>query len=178
MKLPSGIELSHEKVEELCEVVIREKFQLECTFVEAFESTADGLREGGFDGIPVLESEDIKFLSDALANMVIFCVVALESTLGTYLEEHLRVAETPKPKCPKCGKEIEFLCGDYPAAVPAKAYISEGELHTDVIDGIRVSDVIEGDVKTWHCPECDAELFKTGEEGKVEEFLKGEGGSE
>ena len=96
MKLPSGIELSNEKVEELCEVIIREKFQLECPFTEAFESTAESLHEGEFDDIPVLEYEDIKFLGDALSAIVIDCVQALNSTLGTFLAERL-ADKPPKP---------------------------------------------------------------------------------
>lgn len=84
MKLPSGIELLREKVEELCEAVIREKFQLECTTQEAFESTADGLREGGFDDIPVLGQEDIKFLYDALRHPVFGCVEELTKTFAAY----------------------------------------------------------------------------------------------
>jgi len=78
----------------------------------------------------------------------------------------------PKPVCPKCGMEIELLCGGYSAVVPAKACISEGELYIDIIDGIKVYDVIEGEVETWHCPECDAELFNAGEEDKMTAFLK------
>jgi len=78
----------------------------------------------------------------------------------------------PKPVCPKCGMEIELLCGGYSAVVPAKACISEGELYIDIIDGIKVYDVIEGEVETWHCPECDAELFKAGEEAEMTAFLK------
>jgi len=55
MKLPSGIEIPREKVEELCESIIREKFYLECTTQEAFESTAASLAAGEFPDIPLLD---------------------------------------------------------------------------------------------------------------------------
>ena len=90
MKLPSGVEIPREKVEELCEVVIREKFQLECTTYEAFESTREDLLEGSLDDIPVLEEEDVKFLYEAIRHLVFDCVEALTETLAAYFVAHVK----------------------------------------------------------------------------------------
>ena len=71
MKLPSGIELSREKMKELCECIIREKFRLECKFAEAFNNIASILRDGEFYDIPILGSDDINSLYDAFRDVVI-----------------------------------------------------------------------------------------------------------
>ncbi len=94
MKPPSGTVVTTEKMEELCEVVIREKFQLECPFIEAFETTKQMLYEGTFEGIPALHFDDINALRNAIMTAVIDCVGVLNSTLGTFLQE--RLGEKPE----------------------------------------------------------------------------------
>ena len=90
MKLPSGIELPREKVEELCEAVIREKFYNECTFHEAFEPTDEGLAAGELDGIPVLESDDIQFIQETLRKPVFQCVEALTQRLVSFFTDYVK----------------------------------------------------------------------------------------
>lgn len=90
MKLPSGVELPREKVEELCESVIREKFYLECTTQEAFESTAESLAAGEFEDIPVLDEQEIKFLYEAIRHEVFGCVEELTKTLAAYFANKVR----------------------------------------------------------------------------------------
>ncbi len=85
MKLPSGNEVTKEQLVEMCETVIRDKFMWECTFGEAFESTGETLSEGNYADIPALNEEDIKFLYDALKDVVIDCEARLRSTLGTFM---------------------------------------------------------------------------------------------
>jgi len=92
------------------------------------------------------------------------------------VEAPSQVVEPPKPKCPKCGAEVECLVGAYPASVPARAYIVDTELYTNIVD-TRISDSIYGEVKSWHCPECDEELFVEGEEGIMAAFLLGKTGT-
>ncbi len=93
MKLPSGVEIPREKVEELCETVIREKFYLECTFHEAFEPTGTSLAEGEFSDIPVLGDEDIKFLYEALRKPVFQCVEMLTQRLATYFGDYVKLLD-------------------------------------------------------------------------------------
>lgn len=93
MKLPSGVVLPREKVEELCDAVIREKFMMECTFQEAFEPTANSLAEGEFDGIPVLKQEDIKFLYDVLRKPVFQCVEMLTQRLADFFNNYVKLLE-------------------------------------------------------------------------------------
>jgi len=90
MKLPSGIELPREKLEELCEIIIRDKFQLECTYEEAFEPIKQSLHEGVFDDIPILHFRDINFLHDALREPVIGCEGALTEILAAYFRAHVK----------------------------------------------------------------------------------------
>jgi len=93
MKLPSGIELPREKVEELCDTVIREKFQLGCTYEEAFEPTGEDLADGSLDDIPILGEEDIKFLYDTLREPVIGCEGALTEILTAYFRTHVKLLD-------------------------------------------------------------------------------------
>jgi len=85
MKLPSGYEISKEKLVEMCEVIISDKFMWECSYAEAFETTEENLREGQIIDIPALNDEDIKFLYDLLSDVVTDCETALRKTLGTFM---------------------------------------------------------------------------------------------
>ncbi len=93
MKLPSGVVLPREKVEELCEIIIRDKFQLECTYEEAFEPIKQSLHEGTFDDIPVLHFRDTNFLYDALWQSVIDCEEALTKTLADYFANIVKLLD-------------------------------------------------------------------------------------
>lgn len=80
------------------------------------------------------------------------------------------------PECPGCGEGLDSLIGCYPASVPAEATIINGVLIIDLVDGLKITDVITDKVESWHCPNCEKELFKADEEGKMTSFLKGEEG--
>lgn len=97
-------------------------------------------------------------------------VFDLMHNLGADIPE---LQELPEPRCPKCGKKVEVLLGGYPAVVPAKAIIIDGELYIDAIKDYKTCDVIMDDPPTWHCPECDAELFTADQEDEMTKFLKG-----
>jgi len=85
MKLPSGHGLTKEQLVDLCERIIAEKFMAELSYAEAFETTGEGLGEGQFEDIPVLGDEDVSFLYNLFADVVIGCESALRSTLGTFM---------------------------------------------------------------------------------------------
>ncbi len=87
MKLPSGCEISKERLVEMCEVIIGEKLMWECTYGEAFETTEEALREGTYVDIPALNEDDIHFLFEALKHVVIDCETALRKTLGTFMAD-------------------------------------------------------------------------------------------
>lgn len=91
MKLPSGHEIGKEQLVVLCERIIGEKFMIECTYEEAFESTGDSLSEGEFTDIPALDDADISYLYDVLKGVVIDCEAALRSTLGTFMANNATV---------------------------------------------------------------------------------------
>jgi len=91
MKLPSGYEISKEKLVEVCEGVIGEKFMMECTYEEAFEPTADYLSDGKYTDIPALNEADITFIHNALKDVVIDCEARLRSTLGTFMAHSIVV---------------------------------------------------------------------------------------
>ena len=78
----------------------------------------------------------------------------------------------PKPKCPKCGKVIDGLSGTYPAIVCGYASILNGVLDTQFDEQTKVWEIIDEDGAVWCCPECDAELFKAGQEAEMTAFLK------
>lgn len=82
----------------------------------------------------------------------------------------------PKPKCPKCGKEIEGLMGNYPAVVGGYASILDGELNLQLNESYHLWELVDEDSVIWSCPECDAELFKAGQEAEMTAFLKRESG--
>jgi len=177
MKLPSGYEISKEKLVELCEGIIGEKFMVESTYAEAFEPTAGSLSVGEFTDLPALDEGDINFLYDALKDVVVGCETALRSTLGTFMESHISLIGLPKPtkpKCPKCGKEIDVLIGSYSAIVSGLASIMNGELNVQLDENIKSWDIVTENSETWHCPDCDEQLFKAGDEDKMTAFLKGE----
>lgn len=80
--------------------------------------------------------------------------------------------EAPKPKCPKCGKEIGFLKVCWPATVWGTAEFSNDGLNVEFVDEFyNPSDIAEEDKQVYYCPECEEQLFKAGEEDKVAEFL-------
>ncbi len=87
MKLPSGNEISKEQLVEMCEGIIGEKFMMECTCGEAFETTGESLREGNYVGIPALNEDDIHFLFEALKHVVMDCETALRKTLDTFMAD-------------------------------------------------------------------------------------------
>jgi len=91
MKLPSGYEISKEKLVEMCEIIIGEKLMWECTYGEAFETTEEALREGNYVDIPALNEDDIHFLFDALKHVVMDCEARLRSTLGTFMAHSIVV---------------------------------------------------------------------------------------
>jgi len=81
MKLPSGYEISKDKLLEIFEAIVAEKFATEETFTSAFEPAAELLAEGESTNIPALNEEDISFLYTALAHVVIVCESRLRATL-------------------------------------------------------------------------------------------------
>jgi len=85
MRLPSGNEISKEKLIEMCECIIGEKLMWECTYEEAFESTGESLAEGEYTDVPALSDKDITFLYNTLKDVVIDCETALRRTLGTFM---------------------------------------------------------------------------------------------
>ena len=91
MKLPSGNEISKEKLVEMCESIIGEKLMCECTYDEAFEPTGEALAEGTYVDIPVLNDDDIAFLYNALNGVVMDCEARLRSTLGTFMAHSIVV---------------------------------------------------------------------------------------
>lgn len=77
----------------------------------------------------------------------------------------------PKPKCPKCGKETKYLVGAYQATIPGRASILDGELELQLDEESHLWELIDEDSVKWYCPECDAELFKAGQEDEMTAFL-------
>ncbi len=83
--------------------------------------------------------------------------------------------EVPKPECPKCGVKIGFLTVYWPATVTGTAEFSNDGLNVEFVDEINdLDDIAKEDEQVYCCPECEAQLFKAGEEVKVAEFLKNE----
>ena len=81
--------------------------------------------------------------------------------------------EVPKPKCPKCAAEISSLNVFWPATITGTAEFSNDGLNVEFVDGLNdPHDIAREDEQVYCCPECEAELFKAGEESKVAEFLK------
>lgn len=83
-----------------------------------------------------------------------------------------------KPKCPKCGKDVDALNGCASASVPLSAYMDdEGTLHIEIVDGLKLRDLIDefDSPDGWFCPSCDSMLFGSNpyEHGNMERFLKG-----
>lgn len=78
----------------------------------------------------------------------------------------------PKPICPKCSKEIEHLTAYWPATVIGTARFVNGELSVEFTDDNQLNDIVEEDKQAYHCPECDEELFKAGDEDRVIWFLE------
>ena len=96
--------------------------------------------------------------------------------LGAELPEEV---VPPKPKCPKCGEEIDTLKGYAPTSVPLFVYIDEeNTLHLEIVDGLRLRDVIDeyDSPSGWSGPSCGSVLFGNNpyERGKMEKFLIGE----
>lgn len=77
-----------------------------------------------------------------------------------------------KPKCPKCGKEIEGLEGSYTATVGGYASIFDGELNLQLNEDCKLWELVDEDSVIWYCPECNAELFKAGQEAEMIAFLR------
>jgi len=74
------------------------------------------------------------------------------------------------PKCPKCGKEIDYLRDFSPVWQEYKMIIDEnGDAHYEFVDDSLPIDTIDDE---YECPECGEVLF-TDEEEAVK-FLKGE----
>lgn len=92
MKLPSGYEISREKLLEVFEAVVAEKFAMECTFADAFKPVAESLREGEYTDIPALTLEDVSFLGTELVSVVIICEGELRSTLGRFEAESTTIS--------------------------------------------------------------------------------------
>lgn len=71
----------------------------------------------------------------------------------------------PKPKCPRCGAEIESLVGYYSAVVTGYVKLSGGNLDFWLDDDINdLKDIIDNESVSWHCSVCNEELFRAGEE--------------
>lgn len=74
------------------------------------------------------------------------------------------------PKCPNCGKEIEYLQNVFNCYHRVDCTLN----HIDHL--IQYHPETEkswgADDSSWNCPECDAELFYSEE--NAENFLKGE----
>jgi predicted RNA-binding Zn-ribbon protein involved in translation (DUF1610 family) len=86
------------------------------------------------------------------------------------MDEAEKVALKLKPpRCPKCGKEIDYLIYTAKELVKADAYLSDRsivEYHNwDTIN-------VDYDTIDYECPECGEVLFH--DERDVERFLKGE----
>lgn len=82
--------------------------------------------------------------------------------------------EVPKPKCPKCGEEIEFLNVYWPATVSGTAEFSNDGLNVEFVDGVNdLEDIAKEDEQVYCCPHCEAEFFKAGQEAEVAAFLQG-----
>ncbi|MBA7638616.1 hypothetical protein ES703_46272 [subsurface metagenome] len=81
----------------------------------------------------------------------------------------------PKPKCPKCGEGVEMLIGAYSATVSGWVSILKGELNLQLDENLKSWEIVDEDSVTWHCPHCDEQLFKAGEEDKMTVFLRGGG---
>lgn len=77
----------------------------------------------------------------------------------------------PKPKCPKCSKEMDYLIGTYAAVISGRANILNGVLDMQLEEEPKVWEIIDEDSAVWCCPECDAELFKAGQEAEMTAFL-------
>jgi len=98
---------------------------------------------------------------------------------GTIVARPLYVVESeppvrPKPVCPKCAKEIDHLIVYWPATVTGIAELSNDELRVELdYDFNDPKDVAREDEQTYHCPECDEQFFKAGDEDEVTNFLKG-----
>lgn len=78
----------------------------------------------------------------------------------------------PKPKCPKCGKEIDILCSSYQAIISGWANIVDGELNMQLVEDCKLYELIDEGSVIWSCPECEAELFRAGQEAEMIAFLR------
>jgi len=73
------------------------------------------------------------------------------------------------PRCPKCGKEIDYLRDFSPVWQEYKMIIDEnGDAHYELIDNEIPMDI--GD--EYQCPKCEEVLFRDEEEAV--RFLRGE----
>lgn len=69
------------------------------------------------------------------------------------------------PKCPKCGKEIDYLKHWQQSSV---SY--EFTLDDEGYPNYDRDEIVGGEDSEWDCPECNEELFNNEEEAT--EFLK------
>lgn len=73
------------------------------------------------------------------------------------------------PKCPKCGKEIDYLRDFFPIWQEYKMTIDEnGNAYYELVDDSLLTN--SGD--EYKCPKCSAVLFR--DEKEAVKFLRGE----
>jgi predicted RNA-binding Zn-ribbon protein involved in translation (DUF1610 family) len=63
------------------------------------------------------------------------------------------------PKCPKCGKEIDYVL-EYHDVLTQTAIYADRSVELDRLDSGL-------DYLTYDCPECGAELFQSWDEAKA-----------
>jgi len=117
-----------------------------------------------------IDSNYVFFTSAPVSDEVV------EEIARLIVDEGAELLEPPKPKCPKCGKEISFLEGSYKAIVSAIASVVDGELNIQLQEDVKPYEIIDEDSVIWCCPECDETLFSAEDADMIDKmivFLKG-----
>lgn len=115
-----------------------------------------------------IDANYVFFTSNAVPREVVEKIGEYIVEFGAELPEEV---VPPKPKCPKCGKEIEHLVGVYKATASGWVNILDGKLNLQLEEDLKPWEMIDEDSAVWYCPECEAELFRAGQEAEMTAFL-------
>ena len=87
MELPSNKQVSRDLLIDMFETVVTEKFTLEASYADAFQTLNDNLAEGTYEELGPLDDTDITAIYDELSDVVIECEGKLRAVLGEYERE-------------------------------------------------------------------------------------------
>ena len=112
-----------------------------------------------------IDSNYVFFISKEVGHEVV-------EKIGDFISEGAVLpgkASQPNPECPKCGAPINDLTGFYAATVVGYVKLDCGQLSYGLDDDVNdLKDIIDEDNVSWHCPVCNEELFRAGEECEEE----------